>query len=495
MNPKSITQLNNRKADNNAPTSASFVDVVAGLSVALVIIPQSLAYAELAGLPAYIGLFASAVPLIIFSLFASSPYLQTGPVALTSLLTFAGLSAAGLEPETETYIAAATVLALLVGLMRLFLGFFKLGWLAYLVSRPVLLGFTNAAAIIILASQLPKALGTDQVIPDGSTLGNALWSMSRPGDWSPQAIALAAITVCLLLFSKHIHRLFPGVLVAAGFGLLATQVGYDGSIIGDSPIEAGLPPLTAALDWALVPELLLAAAVIALVGFAEPSAIARVFAREEKQSWDVNQELIASGFANAAAGFTGAYPVGGSFSRSSLNKLAGAKSRWSGAVTGLAVCAFLFVATILNDLPQAILGGVVVGAAIKLIKPREILELLKQSKPQGVLSIITFCLTLLSAPNIHLALIAAVVLTFAVQFLEPAALEATRDGNRFNLTGFCWLGSERKFRNLIGKATNSANIDKPITFNATAITDFDQEFETKLVKRAEEAGRKVSFEH
>ena len=163
------------------PTRIGGSDVLAGLSVALLLIPQSMAYAELAGLPPHIGLFAAILPPILASLVASSPYLQTGPVALTSILTLGGLTELA-EPGSVDYMELAALLALIVGLTRLTLGLFRLGVVAYLMSEPVISGFTAAAAILILSSQLPKALGVEA--PDGSVLEQAWWSLTSPGNWT-----------------------------------------------------------------------------------------------------------------------------------------------------------------------------------------------------------------------------------------------------------------------------------------------------------------------
>ena len=168
-------------APPNRPVPA---DLLAGLSVAMVLVPQSMAYAELAGLPPHLGLFASALPPILAAFFASSPYLQTGPVALTSLLTFGAL--AGLaEVGTANYVALAALLALLVGVTRLVLGFLRLGVVTYLMRDPVVTGFTSAAAILILASQLPKAFGV--VAPEGGVLWRAGWSLGHPDRWEAAA--------------------------------------------------------------------------------------------------------------------------------------------------------------------------------------------------------------------------------------------------------------------------------------------------------------------
>ncbi len=401
-------------------TRVSGADVIAGLSVALVIIPQSLAYAQLAGLPASAGLFASALPLLVFALFASSPFLQTGPVALTSLLTFAVLTGSGLIPETDQYIAGAVLLALMVAVLRFVVGVTRLGSIADLISKPVLQGFTNAAAIIILASQLPKALGVDGKVPDDlSTIGKALWSLTNPASYNLQAIGVAAVTLILMFGGRKLHKLFPGVLLAAVLFLAISSMGfYDGTVIGNpNPLPEGFPSLSFAFDFSLLGSLFTGALVVALVGFAEPTAIAKTFAEEENQRWSVNREFMASGAANFAAAVSGALPVGGSFSRSALNKLAGAQSRWSGMVTGLVVLAFLPFASILNELPQAVLGAVVVGAAIKLVKPQQFKDQFAKSKIDGVIMVGTFVLTLFFAPSIHWALIIGVAATYVARFL------------------------------------------------------------------------------
>ncbi|MEM7276381.1 MAG: SulP family inorganic anion transporter [Actinomycetota bacterium] len=201
--------------DAPRPTVA---DVVAGISVALVLVPQSLAYAQIAEMPVVTGLFASALPLIVFALFASSPYLQTGPVALTSLLTLAALQGAGFEAADPDYVRLGALLALIVGGCRLLLGVLRLGWVAYLIAEPVRMGFTSAAAIIIISSQLPKALGTTEVAPDGSTLGRAGWSAVHPGSWEPGAIGLSIATLVIMLGGPEEQAFIVLALLDLGIG-------------------------------------------------------------------------------------------------------------------------------------------------------------------------------------------------------------------------------------------------------------------------------------
>lgn len=393
------------------PSRAGIADLLAGLSVALVLIPQSMAYAELAGLPPHIGLFASTLPLIAAALCASSPYLQTGPVAMTSLLTLGALTGLA-QPESADYLALAALLALVVGVTRLLLGVLRLGLVTYLMTDPVVTGFTSAAAILITCSQLPKTLGV--AAPDGGVLWRAGWSLGHPGDWEFMAILLAAVTMVLVLRGRRIHRFFPGALVAMTGGILCTEVmGYGGPTVGEVP--TGLPTLGLDLPWDQLGSVVVAGVVIALVGFAEAASISRVFATEERQRWSADREFISQGLANVAGAVAGAFPVGGSFSRSSLNRLAGARTRWSGLVTGIVVLAFLPFADVLETLPRAVLGGVVIAAVLGLIQPRKLFGLARASTGDGVVALGTFAATLAMAPRVDRAVLVGIMLALAVR--------------------------------------------------------------------------------
>ena len=386
-------------------------DLLAGLSVAMVLIPQSMAYAELAGLPSHIGLFASALPPILAALFASSPYLQTGPVALTSLLTFGALASLA-NPGSADYVALAALLALMVGVTRLLLGLFRLGVVTYLMRDPVVTGFTSAAAILILASQLPKALGT--ATPPGGVLWRAGWSLGHPGGWETASLAIAATTVLLVLAGRRVvHRMFPGALIAVGGGISVSRLtDYAGPMVGDVP--TALPTLSLDLPWGSTGSLLVGGILIALVGFAEPASIARVFADEDGQRWSANREFVSQGVANLAAAVSGSFPVGGSFSRSSLNRLAGARTRWSGLVTGITVLAFLPFADVLAPLPRATLGGVVIAAVVGLVRPGRLLGMARISPADAVVAWVTFFATLALSPRVEQGVLVGILVSLAV---------------------------------------------------------------------------------
>ncbi len=376
----------------------------------MVLIPQSLAYAELAGLPAYYGLYAALVPPVVAAFFVSSPYLQTGPVAMTSVLTFGAL--AGLAvPQSPTYVALAALLAIVVGVVRTMLGLVRAGWVAYLMSQPMLKGFTTGAAILILSSQLPTALGV--VTENGDLLGRAFWAIMHFREWDVASVGLSAITLILVLGGRRLHPVFPGVLVAVIIGIAFSRLtGYAGPMVGEIP--RALPPFSLDLPWTSSLSLLVPGAVIALVGFAEPSAIARTFAAQDRAVWSPNEEFVSQGAANIAAGLSGGFPVGGSFSRSSINRLAGGKTRWSGAFVGLVVLLALPVAGILSALPRAVLAATVIAAVLKLIAIRPLIRIVRMTYLQGLVAWATFLLTLALAPRIDLAVIIGIGLAILV---------------------------------------------------------------------------------
>ena len=417
-------------------------DVIAGFSVALILIPQALAYSELAGLPPVYGLFAAALPPIAAAIFASSPYLQTGPVAMTALLTFGALSQVA-EPGSTEYVKLAALLALIVGTVRVIVGGLRAGAVAYLMSQPVVQGFTAAAAILIVASQLPVALGVGG--PEGGVLWRAWWTVRNVGEWEIASLVIAVIVVAVVAFGRRLHPLFPSVLVAVVGALIWSVVtNYSGPIVGEVP--AGMPPFSLALPWSRATDLAVAGAVIALVGFAEPASIARAFAARERRTWSPDREFLSQGAANLASGLSGGFPVGGSFSRTSVNHLAGAKTRWSGAITGLVVFAFLPFVAVIEELPRAVLGAIVIAAVAKLIRVPALANLWRFSKPQALVAYVTFGATLVLSPRIDQAVLVGIVTAIAIHLWRERTvsvdLEVRRGGiARIRPQGVFWFGS------------------------------------------------------
>ena len=394
-------------------------------------------------MPPYRGLYAAALPPLAAAFFASSPYLQTGPVALTALLTFGALTALAPAGSSE-YVALGILLALVVGVARLAVGLLRAGVIAYLMSQPMLMGFIPAAAILILASQLPAALGAKA--PGDGVLPDAGWTLVHPGAWETASVVLALGALALVLAGPRLHRLFPAVLVAAGAGIAySLAAGYTGPEVGSIP--SGFPPVSFRFPWSDLHRLLLPGVVIALVGFAEPSSIARTFAAQERRSWSSNREFVSQGVANVVSSVSGGFPVGGSFSRSTLNRLSGARTRWSGAVTGLAVLAFLPFASSLSSLPRAVLGAIVIGAVLGLIRVMPLFRLWRYSKPQFAVAWVTFGLTLGLAPHVERAVLAGIGLAIAVHLARELSLDVEKrfDGDTLHLepTGVLWFGSAR----------------------------------------------------
>jgi SulP family sulfate permease len=416
-------------------------DLIAGLSVALVLVPQSLAYAQLAGMPAYRGLYAAALPPLAAAFFASSPYLQTGPVALTALLTFGALSELA-PPGSDEYVSLGILLALVVGAVRLVMGLLGAGVIAYLVSQPMLLGFVPAAAILIIASQLPSALGVSP--PEDGIFEDAAWTLSHPGSWETASLVLSVAVVAVMFGGRHLHQLFPSVLVAVMVGIAYSQAAdYEGPTVGSIPHS--FPPFSLHMPWEELPTLLLPGIVIALVGFVEPSSIARTYAALDRKAWDPNREFVSQGAANVAAAVSGGFPVGGSFSRSALNHAAGARTRSSGAVTGLAVLAFLPFAAAVSSLPLAVLSAIVIGAVVSLVRPLPLLRLARLSRPQFLVALATFALTLLLSPHVEQAVLIGIGLAVAVHLWRELSLEVPSwtEGDALHLRprGVLWFGT------------------------------------------------------
>ncbi len=422
--------------------------MLAGLAVALVLFPQSLAYAKLAGMPPEHGLYAATIALIVAAPLASSPYLQTGPVAVTAVLTFSALESLA-RPTSAEYVQLALLLAVLVGAVRVAVGLLRGGAIAYLMSRPMLMGFMPAAAIFIASSQLPAGLGVEP--PEGGVLESAVWALAHPGEWKLAALGLVVLVVLAVFGGRRLHPLFPGVLVAVAVAIVLSELlGYGGDRVGE--IAVGAPPLSLDLPWGSAPELFVGAVIIALVGFAEPASIARAFAAQDRIRWDADREFVSQGVANVASGFSGGFPIGGSFSRSALNRLAGARTAWSGAVTGLAVLLLLPLAFLVEPLPSAVLSAIVITAVIPLVRLGPVLSLWRHSRPAALIAVGTLVSTLAFAPRIERGVLVGVGLSIAVHLWRELQVEvrAWEEGGTVHLRprGVLWFGAAQRVEDL-----------------------------------------------
>jgi SulP family sulfate permease len=407
-------------------------DIIAGITVALVLIPQSMAYAQLAGLPAYYGLYASFLPPMVAAFFGSSRQLATGPVAVVSLLT-----AASLEPlasaGSEGFIAYAILLSILVGLFQLALGLLRLGVVIDLLSHPVVVGFTNAGALIIATSQLGKLFGVS--VEKGEhhyeTVYNTVAAALEYTHSSTLVMGVLAFSIMIGL--RHYRPKWPNVLVAVAITTtLSWYAAFEangGRVVGIIP--DGLPEMAIPdPDMSVIGTLIMNAIVIALIGFMEAIAIAKAMAARTRQRLDTNQELVGQGLSNIVSGLSSGYPVSGSFSRSAVNISAGAATGFSSIVSGAVVAlTLLFLTPLLYHLPEPTLAAVIIMAVINLIKIEPVIHAWKAQPHDAVVSVITFVLTLYLAPHLEWGILTGVILSlllFIFRSMRPRVAELSR---------------------------------------------------------------------
>jgi SulP family sulfate permease len=408
-------------------------DLIAGITVALVLVPQSMAYAQLAGLPPYYGLYAAFLPGIIAALFGSSRQLATGPVAVVSLLTASALEPiAGANPEL--YIAYAVMLAFMVGIFQIALGLLRLGVLVNFLSHPVVVGFTNAAAIIIGTSQLGKLFGVsgEKAEHTYETVFNTLVEALNSTHLETMLMAIAALSIMIAM--KRLLPKAPNVLAAVAVTtVISWWVGFEqmgGAVVGKIP--AGLPPMAIpTLDFQTMGHLLSVTVAIALIGFMEAISIAKAMAASTRQRLDANQELVGQGLGNIFSSLSQGYAVSGSFSRSAVNISAGARTGFSAVVTGAVVgITLLWLTPLLYHLPQATLAAVIIMAVINLVKVEPIKHAWKVQRHDAAVSLITFVLTIIWAPHLDKGIMVGVLLSLALflyRSMAPRIAVLSRD--------------------------------------------------------------------
>ena len=371
-------------------------DVNAGLTVAVMLVPQAMAYAMLAGLPPIVGLYASTVPLVVYALLGTSRQLAVGPVAMVSLLVASAVGALE-EPGTETFIAYATTLALLVGAIQFLMGALRLGFLVRLLSHPVISGFTSAAALIIAFSQLGGLLGI-KITRSHHIHKIVIEATGRIGEFQGATIAIGVLAIVLFLVVGRLKPAFPAALVAAVVGTLATwllRLDQSGvRVVGDVP--AGFPrPSLPRFDLDTLESLIPIALIISFVGFMESIAVAKAVAAKHRYEIAPNQELVALGAANLAGSVLGAYPVTGGFSRTAVNDQAGARTGLASIITaGIVALTLLFLTPLFYYLPVAILSAIIFVAAMKLVDLPELQHLWRLKRTDAFLLIVTFLATL-----------------------------------------------------------------------------------------------------
>jgi SulP family sulfate permease len=387
-------------------------ELLAGLTVALVMVPQAVAYAGLAGMPLVTGLYTCLLPALLALLFGSANRLSVGPAALTCVLIAASLNGLA-EPGSPEWVALAVWLSLMSGAIQLGLGLGGYGWLLNLISAPVLMGFTQAAALLIMASQVPALLGVKTWQWDVTLLST--WLQGWPALFGLSSLAL------LLLLRRFAPR-WPGIMLVVGS---ASLLGYlsdysqHGSVVGLLP--GGLP----ALYWPEWPglhalnQLWVPAMVIALVSFLETASSARIECQRDGKRWNDNLELVGQGLAKLASGLCGSFATSTSFSRSALMLYAGARS-------GCVLLSLLFLMPALQFVPRAVLSAAVIVAVLNLFQPKHFQALWRVSRAEAITAGLTFVITLINAPAIYWGVLAGVLMTlahFLYQRLHPRIIE------------------------------------------------------------------------
>ena len=397
-------------------------DVAAGLTTAVMLIPQAMAYAMLAGLPPIIGLYASTLPLVVYSLMGSSRELAVGPVAMVSLMVATALTPLA-EAGSESYVALAVVLALLVGVIQTAMGVLRAGFLVNFLSHPVVSGFTSAAALIIGFSQLTHLLGFK--IPRSHHVHTILLTaLEKIGEVNMPTILIGAVSIAALMILKKVAPKWPRALIVVVVTTLAVW-GFDlprygVKIVGEVP--AGLPALAMPeLDGGVVSQLLPTAILISLVGFMESISVAKAFASRRRYEIDANQELVGLGLANVVGGLFRGYPVTGGFSRTAVNAQAGARSGVAGLVTaGVVIVTLLLLTDLFYFLPKATLAAVIMTAVFGLVDVDEVKHLWHVDRADLTLLVLTFLstLTLGIEPGIGIG-VGASLLWFVVRTTRP----------------------------------------------------------------------------
>lgn len=405
-------------------------DTVAGLTVATVLIPQAMAYAMLAGLPPVYGLYAAATTPLIAALWGSLRQLATGPIAIMSLLVYAALSPT-IEPGTPLYIEHAILLAFMVGVIYLSIGIFRLGELMSFISHSTVRGFTAAAALIIIASQLPHLFGFT-VSKHEYILPLLLELIEKSPGIHPYTLAIGLVAFVLIYSLKKLRPNFPSGLLVMVLSTIAVVVFdlHQTGVVVVGKTQGGLPyPRLPFFDFETVNSLLGPAVVIAIVSFAETYSVGKAISSETKQKVDVNQEFIGQGLANLIGSFFQSYPVAGSFSRTAINHASGAKTGISSVMSSLMVIlALLFLTPLFTYIPRAALAALVISAVWLLFHPKDIFRLWQMNRHDGIVASTVFILAFLTKPDY--ALLIGVIMSlmfFLEKTMHPRIVRMTKD--------------------------------------------------------------------
>ncbi|GAB4248279.1 MAG: sulfate permease [Ekhidna sp.] len=438
-------------------------DLAAGVTVGIMLIPQGMAYALIAGLPPVYGLYASIVPQLIYAVFGTSRQLSVAPVAMDSLLVAAGVSLMA-EEGTEAYIQLAILVAFLMGLFQLLLGVLRMGFITNLLSKPVISGFTSAAALIIGINQLKYLLGIE--LTRSNRIYEVVWDALRSlSDIHLLTFVLGLMGILVIKGAKRIHKSVPGALVAVALGILATYYLSlnEAGVAIVREIPEGLPAFVwPTLDWEQTKTVLPLAMTISVVAFMEAFSVSKAIeAKHSTYKVRPNQELIGLGAANFIGALFQSYPVTGGFSRSAVNNEAGANTPLSSVVSAFLIAlTLLFLTPLFYYLPMAILASVIMVAVATLIDIGYVRKLWKQGKLEFWLLILTFLVTLnfSMVPGIVTGVVLSVLLLLYKSAYPHIALLG-------RLKGQSEFRNIKRFKNLeLWDDRLVLRIDAPLTF-------------------------------
>lgn len=470
-------------------------DLMAGLTVAVMLVPQAMAYAVLADLPPVAGLYASVVPLAAYALLGTSGALAVGPVAIVSLLTASALEPLA-EGDAARHAALAATLAVMVGIVQLGLGAVRAGKLVAFLSHAVISGFTSAAAIVIAVSQVPSLVGLD--VDKRHDFVGQVAAIVQAADTVTIPTAVVGLSALLaLVLVRRSRRRLPGPLLVVAVATATTHVlglaDSGVSVLGEVPRGLAAPSLPS-LDSVIA--LFPAAVTIAVIGYAEGIGIAKAIAARSRQTVGANQELVAVGAANVASGLFSAFPVAGGLSRTAVNHEAGAKTTVASLITAASVAlTVMFLTPLFADLPKAVLAAVVVAAVARLIDVQGARQLFSYRRLDAAVWASTFAVTVLVSVEIGLAAgIAASLLVFVGRASRPHMAElgrlpgtdAWRNRLRYEVEldpralvvrvdGPLFYASAQAVRDRIDELVSDRRDMVGIVLDASAVTDLDSD--------------------
>jgi len=414
-------------------------DLVAGITVGVMLIPQSMAYAVLAGLPPVYGLYASVFPMIIYGILGTSRELAVGPAAIICILIVAGVSEFA-EVGSDRFIQLAILTAFGVGILQLAMGLLKMGFIVNFLSHPVNSGFISASALIIAVSQLESLLGLD--LEKSTKVYETVAEVAlRIGDIHPATAIMGILSLIFLISFKFWKKRFPAALVVVAAGIIFTWLfnleSMGVSIVGSIP--EGMPSLNATfISIADLQQLIPLILIISLVAYVQSIAIAKLMASKKGYRIDTNQELIALGAANIGGALFQAFPTTGGFSKTAVNEQSGGKSGISAITTAVLIgLTLLFLTPLFYYLPNAILAAIIISAVVGLFDLRRMVYLWRADKRDLIMLLITFFATLIIGIEEGIA-IGVVISVIAVVYstTRPPTAELGR------------LGTTRNFRNV-----------------------------------------------